>query len=478
MGIAQATETRARADRPMWADDLHEMFDLLAAELHGAPAGEIQGVSIDTRTLGPGELFFALEGPRFDGHDFLLTAAEQGAWAAVVARDRLDSLPQGLPLLAVDDPLGALQRLAAWHRRRSPAKVVLVTGSSGKTTTKEFAAAALGAHAHVLKTRGNRNNEIGLPLTLLDLADEEFAVVEAGTNHPGELAILADLARPDVGVVTGVGPAHLEFFGDEEGVAREKAAAIRSLSPDGVAILPQDDPWFAYLFGRASAPVLGFGFDRHAAIRASRVEMGWNGSRFLLHLPDGTFVRVHVPCPGKVNILNALAAAAVAWHFGVPPESYLDGLARASLPEWRSEIREEDGVILYADCYNSNPQSMESALRTLAELPVAGKRVVVACEMLELGGDSDEWHRDVGRKASRLGVDWLVAVGGAAPIADGAEETLGPPRVDRAATNQAAVRTVLGHLDRGDAVLVKGSRGAAPEEIVRDLISGLRGRGV
>ena len=474
MSVVETTRLETRARIPMWAGDLQEMFDLLAAEVHGDLAGEVAGVSIDSRTLDRGDLFFALAGPRFDGHDYLMQVAERGDWAAVVARDRLPRLPQALPLLAVDDPLGALQRLAAWHRRRCGAKVVLITGSSGKTTTKEFAAAALSGHGQVHKTRGNRNNEIGLPLTLLELRDHDFAVIEAGTNHPGELSVLTELARPDVGVVTGIGPAHLEFFGDEEGVAREKAAAIRDLPSDGVAILPQDDPWFGYLFGRASAPVIGFGFDRHAAVRASRVESDWHGSRFLLHLPDGTFVRVYIPRPGQVNILNALAAAAVAWHFGVPPESYLDGLARAALPEWRSEVQEENGIILFADCYNSNPQSMEAALRTLVELPVQGRRIVIACEMLELGPDSEEWHRRVGRKAARLGIDWLVAVGGGGPIADGAQETLGSPEVDRVSTHDEAVELVLPRLAPGDAVLVKGSRAAHPEAVIHRLAAELR----
>lgn len=474
MSAVETVRQEARTRTPMWASDLQDMLDLLAADVHGDLAGDATGVSIDSRSLGRGNLFFALEGPRFDGHDFLMQASARGAWAAVVARDRFPRLPQALPLLVVDDPLGALQRLAAWHRRRCGAKVVVITGSSGKTTTKEFTAAALAGRGTVLKTRGNRNNEIGLPLTLLELRDEDYAVVEAGTNHPGELSVLTEMARPDVGLITTIGPAHLEFFGDEEGVAREKAAVVRDLPPDGLAVLPQDDPWFGYLFGRARAPVLGFGFDRHAGVRASRIESDWKGSRFLLHLPDGTFVRVHIPRPGQVNILNALAAAAVAWHFGVAPESYLDGLARAALPEWRSEVQEENGVILFADCYNSNPQSMEAALRTLVELPAAGRRIVIACEMLELGPDSMEWHRRIGRKASRLGIDWLVAVGGAAPMAEGAREGLGTLRADVAPTDEAAVELVLPRLAPGDAVLIKGSRGVHPEDIVHRLAAGLR----
>ncbi len=477
--MMRAVDQRRGASRkrmPTWAQDAQTLADRLEGDLQGTVRQPVRGISIDTRTLRPGDLFVALRGPRFDGHDYLLEAAEAGAAAAVVDRSRAADLPRALPFYVVDDPLRAMQRLAAAHRRSCDVRVVLVTGSCGKTTTKEFTASVLGTVGHVLKTRGNRNNEIGVPLTLLELVDEEYAVIEAGTNHPGELAALVEICRPDLAVITGVGPAHLEFFGDEEGVAREKSTAIRHLPPEGAAVLPYDDDWFAYFFGRAGAPVLSFGFDRRAEFRASRVEMNWEMSSFLLHLPDGTTTRVHLPYPGRFNILNALAAAAVGHHFEVPIESYLDGIARATLPALRSDIRTVGGVTIYADCYNSNPQSMESALRTLSELPVAGRRIAVVCEMLELGPGADEWHRRVGRQAALLGVDWLLAVGAARAAAESAGVSGSALRAEAVETNREAARRLLDEMVPGDAVLIKGSRGAQPEAILEALVPELENR--
>ncbi len=443
----------------------------------GFPDRIATGYSIDSRTLAPGQLFFAIRGPRFDGHDFVTQALERGAAGAVVNRDYREKVgPKlALPLLAVSDPTQALQQLAREVRRRWGRRLVAVTGSAGKTTTKEMIASLLSRRYSVLKSPGNLNNYYGLPLALLAIEPfHEVAVLELAMSAPGEIAHLAQIAGPQVGVVTNVAPVHLQFFDSVDSIANAKRELMENLRPPATAVLNYDDERVREFAEGFVGRVVTYGFEKGAQFHATGLRLdAEGGSRFRVKSPD--FEReFQIPLPGRHNVLNALAAVATASLFDVPPEVMAQGLRDRPTLHQRNEILTLPGEItILNDCYNSNPLAMERMLETLAGWPGARRRIVVAGEMLELGPLSPEWHRNVGRECAESGIDWLLAVQGDARFfLEGAVEAgLPQERAEFFQTPEEAAAVCRGLLQPGDVVLVKGSRGVHLERVIELLES-------
>ena len=442
--------------------------------LCGDPEALVAGVSIDTRTLAQGFLFFAIRGPQHDAHCFLAEAVARGAAALVVedASALPARRPAGLAAIRVDDTTRALGAVAADHRARFAGPVVAITGSNGKTTTKEMCAAILEQSGPCLRTRGNLNNAYGLPLTLLSRqAEDRTAVVELGMNHRGEIAALADIARPTVGVVTNVGSAHIEYLGSREEIAREKADLLAAVPPEGTAVLLWDDPLLRGEAARVCARLVRFGLCPEADVRAERItrpEPGWFA--FELVEPGGRRA-VRVAGLHEGTVPNALAAAAAARAAGATLDHVVAGLAVCRPAPGRMNLRALPGdVWLIDDTYNANPQSMAAALRGLADLGGPGRTLAVLGDMGELGDAAPEAHREAGRLAAHLGVDRLVAVGAhAGEVLRGAREAgLAPERAVEGKDAEDAVARV-GRLRPHDRVLVKGSRSMRMERVVAGL---------
>jgi UDP-N-acetylmuramoyl-tripeptide--D-alanyl-D-alanine ligase len=421
-----------------------------------------EGYSIDTRTLRPGDLFFAIRGERLDGHDYVQAALQAGAVAAVIARNQLGRYADHDKLIAVDDTTVALQHLGAAARRLWGKKLIGVTGSAGKTTTKECIAHVLGGQFQVLKSLGNLNNHFGLPMQLLRLeAQHEIAIIEMGMSHPGEITTLAQIAAPDEGVVTNIGLAHLECFGTQAGIARAKYELIESLPAGGHAFLNADDP-YASQFGRDfHGKVTLYGIEHPADYRAENVTLrGVLGSEFDV-VGDGCREHAVLPLMGRHNVLNALVAVAVAAEHGVSPSDAVARLGSLTAGDKRGEVREVFGAILINDCYNSNPQALDSMVAALAQTP-AKRRVIIAGEMLELGPSAPELHRECGRKMAQNNADYVVGVRGNGEfIAEGAASK--GVAAEFVETPEQAGEWLVRNLREGDAVLLKGSRGVGLE---------------
>jgi UDP-N-acetylmuramoyl-tripeptide--D-alanyl-D-alanine ligase len=444
----------------------------VAAATGGRVAGEdaaFDGVSIDSRTLEPGELFVALRGERFDGHGFLGAARERGAAGALVSR------PDGLPHVLVRDTLAALSALAAAWRARNPALVLGVGGSNGKTTTKELLAAILADCGPTLATRGNLNNHIGVPLTLLRLEPtHRYAVVEMGANHPGEIAALARLARPAIALVTNAGDEHLEGFGDLEGVAHAEGEMYAALAADGTACINADDKFCG--LGRTRAPrgarILRFGIDAPADVRAlsitGRIESGGFTTAFVLAVA-GEQARVRLPLAGRHNVSNALGAAAAAHAAGVALPAIVAGLERMRPVAGRLQLKEGlHGSWLIDDSYNANPSSVRAGIDVLCALP--GEHWLVLGEMAELGDETVASHAGVGDYARRAGITRLFAIGAAARHAADAFGARASWYEDAARLGDA----VAASLEPGVTTLVKGSRVNRLERVVERLAAPLR----
>ena len=436
-----------------------------AATLIGAaerPAGQFTAVGTDSRTLRAGELFVALEGPRFDGHDYLPAVAAAGAAGAVVRRAH-----PALPCLEVADPLAALARLAAAWRGRFELPLIAVTGSSGKTTIKELLAAALGGLGPVLATRGNRNNHIGVPLTLLELrAAHRAAVIEMGMNHVGEIAHLADLARPTVGVIGNAGAAHLEGLGSVAAVARAKGELIERLPAHALAVLNADDahlPLWRELAG--ARRVITFGLDHPAEVTAE-CALAADGSALELRTPAGT-ATVRLALLGRHNVLNALAATAAALAAGAALADIATGLGTVHpVPGRLYPLSGQAGARLIDDSYNANPLSVRAAIEVLAALP--GERLLVLGDMGELGADAARLHAECGAAARAAGIEHLVTLG---PLAAHAAAAFGKGAL--ACSELAEAIDAAGALLRpGLTALIKGSRSAGMERVVQALAAG------
>lgn len=443
-----------------------------AAAALGAPAAApvpLTGVSIDSRTIAPGNLFVAIAGPRFDGHDYVAEAAGRGAAAALVHRDVPDS---PVPLLRVADTTRALADLARRVREEAGIPVAAITGSAGKTTTKEMAAGLLSARGPVLKTAGNLNNQYGLPLTLLRLAPEHrFAVLELGMSAAGELRELTGIARPDAAVITIVAPVHLEFFPSLAAIADAKGEILEGLGEDGVAVLNGDDEQVRRVGRAHRGRVIWFGRDRAFDVSAERWRGTVHGMRFDLRI-GGETVDVALPFPGPHHLTNFLAASAVAHHFGLRPEEIAATAPTLTPASHRGQVRRlGQGVTLLDDCYNSNPVAVEAAVTALT-LSSPGRRVAFLGDMLELGPTGPQLHRDVGRKVAPQ-LDVLAAVGPlAASFLEGARESEKPP-AELVAFPDAASAAAADLVRPGDSVLVKGSRGVKLEAVVDALVGRL-----
>lgn len=441
-----------------------------------SPLARMAGVSIDSRAVGRGQLFIAIRGPRHDGHDFVAAALQAGAQAAVVASDRLLSYDGAIRgrFFAVPDTLAALQELARAVRRAWGRRIAAVTGSVGKTTTKEILAALLGAKFRVLKSEGNLNNEYGLPLTLLRLEPEdEAAVVELGMSHRGELRRLAEIAEPEVGVVTRVAPVHLEFFASVDEIALAKRELIEGLAGrDSVAVLNADDPRVARFAEVARGRVLTFGCGAKAQFRAEKIQdHGADGSEFEFTGPSGQ-ARLALALPGRHSVENALAALAAASVWGIGAAEAADVLRNIKVGEMRGRLLEfSAGFAVINDSYNSNPVALAAMIGLLKNTGNYRRRILAAGEMLELGPGSARLHREAGRSAASQRLDCVVAVqGNAAEIVNGALEA-GMPKSNAHffADSLAAAAFVSDFVRPGDLLLVKGSRGVKMERIVEAL---------
>ena len=443
------------------------------------PLAWLAGVSIDSRTLVPGELFFAIRGPRHDGHDFVAGVLGRGAAAGVVARERFAEYPEELrgKLFAVGDTLEALHQLARraceiWRKRGPDRRIAAVAGSIGKTTTKEILAALVGARLRVLKTKGNLNNEYGLPLTLLKLGDEyEAAVVEMGMSHSGELALLARMASPEVGVITRVAVEHLEFFSSIEEIALAERELIENLAwPDSTAVLNADDDRVARFAEVARGRVIRFGTAPSAEFRAEAIEeRGLDGSSFDFIAPQGR-ARLDLPLIGRHNVMNALAALAAASVWGIGAEEARRVFPSLAPAEKRGEVaRFEEGFAVINDSYNSSPTALSAVMGLLAATPGYQRRILAAGEMLELGKASGELHRECGRAAAALKkVDWIFGVQGhAADLVRAAIEAGHPEeRAQFFENSSEAAKFLEQFVSPGDLLLVKGSRGVKMEKIL------------
>ena len=425
------------------------------------------GVSIDTRTLKPGEIFFALPGEEVDGHQFLDAAFENGACATVVSKSRFNA--QASPqagLIAVDEPDLALGDLARFYRRRFDIPVIGITGSSGKTTTKDMVAAVLSTRYRVLATQGNLNNRLGVPLTLFNLSAHcEVAVIEMGISERGEMRYLCEIAQPTIGMITNIGPAHIEFFGSVEGVAKAKGELLEYLDESSMTILNFDDLFLSKERAKVKGRLLGIGIEQICQFRGEGLKLDQKGFGHF-SLQGHSF---HLSIPGKHNVYNALMAATAGWALDVPLQDAAKALENFALTKLRSQVLERNGIRMINDAYNANPASMRAALETLSQIAVDGRRIAVVGDMRELGAMTHDAHRELGREVGNRQIDALFALGDhASVVVEGGREA----GVDQAwayRDRDALTNALQAYLKPGDLMLIKGSRGIAMENIVTAL---------
>ena len=448
------------------------------ALVQGPGSAAAQVVSTDSRRPAADSLFLALRGPSFDGARYAAQAVAGGARIVVLSRAAWEArlcgeLPAEVAVVAVEDSLAALGALAAWHRQRQPARVVGVTGSNGKTSTKEMTAAVLGGEPGVLSTRGNLNNLVGLPLTLLRLGPaQHHAVLEMGMNAPGEISRLAATARPQVGLITNVHPVHLQGLGSLQAVAEAKGELVATLGAGAVAVLNADDPYVLKQGERTGARRVTFGQSPAADVRVAEVHQEADAVTFQLSLA-GRAWPVRLERLGAHNALNAAAAAAVGWVEGVPPEQIVERLAHAPVPPMRMERLDLGDAHLLVDCYNANPRSVQAALQSLAEIARGRPKLAVLGDMLELGEASEQLHRQVGRAAAEARLDGLCAFGPQARfLAEGAREA-GLKAVVHTRELDEVLAWLREQMGVGSWVLLKGSRGMRLERVARALASEL-----
>lgn len=424
------------------------------------------GISLDSRTIKPGDLFFAIKGPKYDGHDFVIQALKQGAVGAVVRKNWLWTADFPASLILVDDTLSALHRLARDYRTRFSVRMVAITGTNGKTTTKEMISAIVSSQYPCLKNQGNLNNLYGLPLSLAQLSSEHrVAVMEMGMSALGEIAQLCRIAEPEIGVITNVAEGHTEFLGDVDGVARAKGELLAALPAQGTAVINADCEILMRQAGRTTARIVTFGIDRPADVRAQGLKFEPQFSSFSI---DGQIFTLGLP--GRHNIYNALAAVAVADVLGISREVSRENLSQMKPVPMRLNIQSLGEITLINDAYNSNPESAKAALSVLSQLRCRGRRIAVLADMLELGDIGPGKHAEIGRLAGQI-CDLLVAVGSLAKyIHEGAEMPEG--KKIHCQHNREAIEYIMNILRPGDVVLVKGSRGMRLEEVVQAIQEG------
>jgi UDP-N-acetylmuramoyl-tripeptide--D-alanyl-D-alanine ligase len=454
------------------ARDLAFVVSACAGELlGGSPASTFCRVSTDSRQLQPGDLFFAIKGERFDGHDFVAEAATKGVLAVVIERARKPAQLPDCAVILVDDARKAWGQLAAAYRTGFDLPIVAVGGSNGKTSTKELIAAVLREQFATLWSEASFNNDIGVPATLLRLEREHrAAVLEVGTNHPGELAPLVKLIQPKLGVITTIGREHLEFFGDLAGVAAEEGALAELLPADGKLFVNGDNEWTPTLTKRTRASVVRCGFGAGNTWCARDVVMDDHGTTFQVDAPDAEFSgEWRINLFGRHQVVNALFAIAVGHELGVSKTATRTGLAGCKPAKMRLQFWEASGVRVLDDTYNANADSMLAALLVLKDLPCKGRRVAVLGDMAELGNHSEAAHEEVGRKAAENGVSQLFAVGRMAPLLARGARAGGLMRVIELADVSAACNALKSLLKPGDVVLLKASRAPRLEQIAEAL---------
>lgn len=436
--------------------------------LQGDPHTSIKSVCTDSRKASGGELFIALQGQQ-DGHDFIPQALEQGVSALLISKEIVD-LPIEVPVILVADTLVALQQLASHNRSRLNIPVVAVTGSNGKTSTKDMIAAVLSTGYKTLKTQANFNNELGLPLTLLNLEEShQAAVVEMGMRGLGEIDFLARLAKPTAAVITNIGEAHLELLGSVQNIAQAKTEVLEHINPEGFAVLNVDSPYIRELAGRCRGRVVLYSLTGDADLRASNIRPEGNGVRYDLSYPGGS-TEIYLPVPGSHNVMNSLAAVGVGLQLGLTITEITRGLKQVALTHSRLEIIEAKGITVINDTYNANPSSTKAALQVLQET-AKGRKIAVLGNMYELGAREQAGHQEVGEVAAAMAVDALLAVGNLAQwIAQGGLKGGLPPRkVIHCDNNAMAIAELQKLIKPGDTLLIKGSRGMHMEEIVKEL---------
>ena len=446
---------------------LQEVAHWAGGTLRGGERTQASTICTDSRSMKPGDLFVALRGEKFDAHSFVAEAARLGAIGAIV-EEVAPGLPEEFAVIQVPDTLRALQELAMNYRRSLPMQVVGLTGSSGKTSTKDMTASVLSRRFQVARTEGNLNNHIGLPLTILKARESDQAgVFEMGMNHPGEIAPLAAIAGPDVAIITNIGMAHIEHMGSRDAIAQEKGMLAEALHPGGYLILNADDEYSESIAARTNADVVMAGLIK-GEVRAHSLHNHFHGIRFTMEA-DGRSVDAEVPVPGIHMVRNALLATAAGRVFGLTLEECAEGLRELHLTKGRLEQKIVRGIHVLDDSYNANPESMIAALSTLAGLPAAGRRIAVLGRMGELGQEAEAGHRSAGETAGKLGIDYVLGVGDEAHWISEAAYQHGVERVQQFDSIEGAVEALQSYARAGDVVLVKGSRSSKMERIVEGL---------
>lgn len=446
----------------MDAVELSQIAEWCGGRLAGPSVMTSGIISKDTRTINTGDVYLALRGENHDGNAFAAQAAEKGACAAIM--DNEAAVPPGLPVVLVPDALEALHNLAREWREKLSLRVVCITGSSGKTSTKEFTASVLGVRHRVVKTQGNLNNHIGLPLSILSAkSSDEVAVWEIGMNHPGEIAPLAALAKPDVAIITNIGVAHIEYMGSRLAIAEEKGALAAALDHKGVLILPRDEDFAAVIARRTKARMIATGL-HGGSVTAYELEPNVDGTRFILR-HGNISVPATVSVPGLHMVKNALLAVAAGLELGLTLSECAEGLAEAKLTSGRLERRTIRGVTVLDDTYNANPDSMIAALNALGSLPSSGRRIAVLGRMGELGDYAPEGYRRVGEAAAHS-VDALITVGSETVAICETARADGLRDIFESRDVADAAQTLRGMAREGDIVLVKGSRAARMEQVI------------
>lgn len=422
------------------------------------------GVCTDSRALPPHAVFFALGGEKFDGNLF---APEASRTAAAVVVSRVEpGMDPSCAVILVDDTLAALQKLASWWRSNLNLTVVGLTGSNGKTSTKDLTASVLSQRFRTIATEGNLNNHIGVPLSILKAeAADEMAVWEMGMNHPGELAPLCAMTRPHIGIITSIGTSHIEYLGSRDNIAREKCTVAECLPENGHMIFPADCGYADMIRQSTRAACIDCGIDT-GMVRAENLVSTEDGTRFTLSIPDFCREEVELPVHGRHMVTNALLAAAAGWVAGLAKEQIAAGLNRAKLTGGRLHCKQVNGILVVDDTYNANPDSMQAALRTVADIPCTGRRFAVLGRMGELGTFSAEGHALVGRTAEQLHFDYVVSVGTDAAMITDAIPAGSATEALYLATPEEAADWLRTHVAPGDVVLFKGSRAARMEQVM------------
>ena len=446
----------------------------------GSDDAVVHGLAVDSRKVAPGGLFVALPGERVDGHAFLGAAIAAGARAAIVTRDddavrtAVAESGRDVGLIVVEDAQRAIDALAAWHRKRLTCPVIGITGSTGKTTTKDFLRDVLASRLKVIATSGNQNNELGVPLTLFE-ADPgaEAVVVEMAMRGPGQIARLCEIARPTAGLITNVGVSHVEILGTQEAIASAKGELARAIPPTGRVFLNADDCWSDVLAADLECGTTRYGLGEEADVRAESISIGGDGAATFTLVCEQGSETVTLPLPGRHNVYNALAAAAVGLYLELPLSDVVAGLMHATFSKWRMEtFQSASGITIINDAYNANPASMRAAIATLREMPAEGRRIAVLGDMAELGSLAELAHFEVGEFAAAAGIDALVTVGERARrIADGARAAGMLGTSVRPCASAAEASEVLDDLlSPGDVVLVKASRVMGLELVVEGMV--------